>query len=87
MAICKLNKITCYIRKNRVSGVKTKKTANHLRIFPWVMETYPDVRNRNKVLHRRDFECRSVEEAEEIAKAVYKENAQIIVESYIIETQ
>lgn len=58
-------KITCYIRRVRPS--------EYNRVFHWVLETYPDIRGRNKILHRRDFDCKSVDEAVRIAKAVYGE--------------
>lgn len=48
------------------------------------METYPDNKNRNKILHRRDFECRSIEEAKKIANAVYGDSADFIVNSPFI---
>lgn len=59
-------RITCYIRRNRSDYISNK-------LFPYLMETYPDNRNRNKYLHRRDFECRTVKECERIGNAVYGE--------------
>lgn len=79
------SKITCYIRRNRTGGSKDLSVAKHVRIFPWVMETYPDVQNRNKILQRRDFECRSMEEAEKIASAVYGERAEILKDSPLVD--
>ena len=55
-------KIHCYIRQNRNLNKK------HWKIFPWVMETYP---TKNKILHRRDFECRNIGECWKIAWAIY----------------
>jgi len=40
------------------------------KVFPWVMETYPTDKN-NKVLHRRDFECRNIGECWRLGWAVY----------------
>lgn len=76
-----MSKITCYIRRNRTGGSKDPSVAKHVRIFPWVMETYPDVHNRNKILQRRDFECRSIDEAEKIALAVYGDRVEILKDS------
>ncbi len=42
------------------------------KVFPWVMETYPTDKN-NKVLHRRDFECRDIGECWRISQAIYGE--------------
>lgn len=81
-----MKRITCYVRRNRVDHNMVNKTA-HLKIFPWLMETYPDYKNRNKVLHRRDFECRSMEEAESIAKAIYGESAEIITDCPFISNE
>lgn len=53
---------SCYIRQNR--------NLLNLRVFPWVMETYPIDKN-NKFLHRRDFECKNIGECFRIAHAVY----------------
>ena len=80
-----MNKITCYIRKNRTGGSKDPSIIKNIRIFPWVMETYPDIRNRNKILQRRDFECRSIKEAESIANAIYGNKANILKDSKFVE--
>lgn len=81
-----MSKITCYIRRNRKNPSSIcPYESKRLRIFPWVMETYPDIRNRNKILQRRDFECRSVDEAEKIAVAVYGERAEILKDSPLLQ--
>ena len=77
-------KVTCYIRKNRTGGSKDPSVYKRVRIFPWLMETYPDVRNRNKILQRRDFECRTEEEAVSIAKAVYGDRVEILKDSPLV---
>jgi hypothetical protein len=66
-----MNQITCYIRGSRHDNLIYR------RLMPWTMETYPDFRNRNKHLHRRDFDCRNIGEARKIAKAVYGRQAKI----------
>lgn len=71
--------ITCRIRKNWHGGSKNISDINRLKIFPILMETYPDKRGRNKILQRRDFECRNVDEALRIANAVYGKEAEIII--------
>lgn len=73
-----LPKIHCFIRHNRHGGSKSPVEIKRIRLFPILMETYPDVRGRNKILQRRDFECRTTVEAERIAWAVYGDRADVV---------
>ena len=71
--------IHCWIRSNWHGGSKDKLQITRIKVFPYLLETYPDVRGRNKYLQRRDFECRTIKEAENIAIAVYGNRANIII--------
>lgn len=71
--------ISCWIRKNWHGGSKDIHDIKNIRLFPYLMETYPDAHFRNKILQRRDFECRSIDEAIKIAIAVYGDRANIII--------
>lgn len=59
-----MKKISCYIRQSRDLNPSS------WMVFPWIMETYP-IDKDNKILHRRDFNCRNIGECWRIACAVY----------------